>query len=87
MIHKKFTGKIVSNKMDKTVVVAVEKSKRHPLYEKVQKTTKKFKAHTEKKLELGSIVVIEQTRPLSRDKFWKVIEVVGETDAGKGKKE
>ncbi|MEK7611204.1 MAG: 30S ribosomal protein S17 [Patescibacteria group bacterium] len=87
MIHKKFTGKIISNKMDKTVVVAVEKSKRHPLYEKVQKTTKKFKAHTEEKLELGAVVVIEQTRPLSRDKFWKVIEVVAAPAAGKGKKE
>lgn len=87
MIHKKFTGKIVSNKMTKTVVVAVEKSKRHPLYEKVQKTTKKFKAHSDEKLELGAIVVIEQTRPLSRDKFWKVVEVVTEKGDGKGNKE
>ena len=62
------TGVVVSNKMDKTITVAVESDKRHPLYGKVYKTTKKFKAHDEKnECNIGDIVEIMETRPLSKD--------------------
>lgn len=86
MIHKKFTGKVVSNKMMKTVVVEVQESKRHPLYEKVLRRTKKFKAACEDKLDLGVSVVIEQTRPLSKEKSWRVVEILAEEKNGKDKK-
>lgn len=86
MIHKRFTGKIVSNKMMKTVVVAVEKTKRHALYEKVLRQTRKFKAESDTKLALGTRVIIEQTRPLSKEKFWRVVEVLTDEESGKGPK-
>lgn len=76
MSRKRLSGKIVSNKMAKTVVVAVEQKRRHPLYEKVLPRIRKYKAHTEETLPLGVAVVIEQARPLSREKRWRVVEVL-----------
>ncbi|HEU4965566.1 MAG TPA: 30S ribosomal protein S17 [Bacilli bacterium] len=73
------TGKVVSDKMDKTIVVAVEEQKKHPLYGKLVKVTKKFKAHDENNTaKIGDIVKIMETRPLSKDKRWRLVEVVEE---------
>jgi small subunit ribosomal protein S17 len=70
-------GKVVSDKMDKTIVVAVETYKRHPLYGKRVKTTKKFKAHDEQNIaKVGDIVKIMETRPLSKEKRWRLVEIV-----------
>ncbi len=69
-------GKVVSDKMDKTVVVAVEMKVRHPLYKRTVKSTKKYKAHDENnEARTGDTVVIMETRPLSKDKRWRVIEI------------
>ncbi len=69
-------GKVVSDKMDKTIVVAVETTKRHPLYHKTMKVTKKYKAHDENnEAKIGDTVVIMETRPLSKDKHWRLVEV------------
>ena len=71
------TGIVVSNKMDKTITVAVELDKRHPLYGKVYKTTKKFKAHDETNTcGVGDKVLIAETRKLSKDKNWRVVEII-----------
>jgi len=71
------TGVVVSDKMDKTVVVAVERLMRHPLYGKAIKRTKKFKAHDENnECRVGDTVKIMETRPLSHDKRWRVVEIV-----------
>lgn len=70
-------GRVVSDKMDKTITVAVETYKRHPLYGKRVKYTKKFKAHDENnQAKLGDIVRIMETRPLSKDKRWRLVEIV-----------
>ncbi|TET26333.1 MAG: 30S ribosomal protein S17 [Dehalococcoidia bacterium] len=70
-------GRVVSNKMDKTVVVAVETRRRHPLYKKTIKRTIKHKAHDEKnECRLEDIVRIVETRPLSRQKRWRVAEII-----------
>jgi len=70
-------GRIVSNKMDKTAVVAVETSRHHPLYKKAIKRTVKYKAHDENnECGLGDIVRIVETRPLSRHKRWRVAEII-----------
>ncbi|MBA4542348.1 MULTISPECIES: 30S ribosomal protein S17 [Thermoactinomyces] len=70
-------GKVVSDKMDKTIVVAVETYKKHPLYGKRVKYTKKFKAHdAENQAKVGDIVRIMETRPLSKDKRWRLVEIV-----------
>ncbi len=70
-------GLVVSDKMDKTVVVAVERLKRHPLYGRVQRVTKRFKAHDETNdCKVGDRVRIAETRPLSKDKCWRVLQVV-----------
>lgn len=72
-------GKVVSDKMDKTIVVAVETYKKHDLYHKRIKHTKKFKAHDENnQAKAGDIVKIMETRPLSKDKRWRLVEVVEE---------
>lgn len=76
MGRKRFSGKVVSNKMAKTVVVAVEQKRRHPLYEKVLSKIKRYQAQTLGALPLDTEVVIEQTRPLSRKKRWRVVEVL-----------
>ena len=70
-------GKVVSDKMEKTVVVAVERLVRHPLYHKLIKQTVKFKAHDENnESHLGDTVKIMETRPLSKEKRWRVVEVL-----------
>ena len=75
--HKTRFGRVVSNKMDKTVVVAVETSKRHPLYKKIIRRTVRYKAHDENnKCELGDMVRIVETRPLSKEKRWRVAEIM-----------
>ena len=70
-------GKVVSNKMDKTIVVAIETLVKHPLYGKRMKKTIKFKAHDEKnECSIGDTVKIMETRPISKDKRWRLVEVV-----------
>lgn len=66
-------GTIVSNKMQKTVVVSVERIKKHPKYKKIFKVHKKYKAHAADPFEIGDKVVIEECNPISKDKKWKVI--------------
>ena len=76
-LRKTRTGKVVSNKMDKTIVVAVENHVRHPLYNKIVKRTYKLKAHDEKnECGIGDTVKVMETRPLSKDKRWRLVEVV-----------
>ena len=76
-LRKTRTGKVVSNKMDKTIVVAIEDNVKHPLYGKIIKTTKKFKAHDENnECGIGDKVMIMETRPLSKDKNWRVVEII-----------
>jgi small subunit ribosomal protein S17 len=70
-------GRVVSDKMDKTIVVAVETKVRHPLYGKTVNKTTKFKAHDEKnEAKLNDRVQIMETRPLSKDKRWRLVEIV-----------
>ena len=70
-------GKVVSDKMDKTVVVAVERLVQHPLYKKAMKQTIKFKAHDENnERHVGDTVEIMETRPLSKEKRWRVVEIL-----------
>ncbi len=72
-------GKVVSDKMDKTIVIAVETQKKHALYGKRIKHTKKFKAHDENnQAKIGDVVKIMETRPLSKDKCWRLVEIVEE---------
>jgi len=79
--HKFRLGQVVSDKMDKTVVVAVETPKRHPLYKKTIKRVVKYKAHDEKnKCRTGDKVIIVETRPLSREKRWRVSEIVAKAE-------
>ena len=71
------TGRVVSDKMDKTVVVSVERLRRHPIYKRVVRLSTKFKAHdAENTAHVGDTVRIEESRPLSREKRWTVVEVV-----------
>ncbi len=70
-------GKVVSDKMDKTIVVAVEESIKHPLYKKIVKRTQRFKAHDERnECTIGDRVEIMETRPLSKDKRWRLVNIV-----------
>lgn len=70
-------GKVVSDKMDKTIVVAVEDFVKHPLYGKTMRRTTKFKAHDEANgAKIGDVVRIMETRPLSKEKRWRLIEIV-----------
>ena len=74
--HKTRLGQVVSDKMDKTVVVAIETPKRHPLYKKTVKRTVRYKVHDEKnECRVGDIVKIVETRPLSKQKYWRVAEI------------
>ncbi len=67
-------GEVVSDKMDKTVVVLVSKYKKHPIYQKYHKVTKRYKAHDEKnQFKVGDIVRIIESRPISKEKRWKVL--------------
>ncbi|KKU85313.1 MAG: 30S ribosomal protein S17 [Parcubacteria group bacterium GW2011_GWA2_47_8b] len=75
--HRKLQGVVVSDKMQKTAVVAVTYMKKHPKYLKYFKVTNRFKAHDENKAyKVGDKVVIEETRPISKDKRWKIIAKV-----------
>ena len=75
--HKTRVGRVVSNRMDKTVVVEVETPKRHPLYKKTLRRRVKFKAHDENnQCGLGDLVRIIETRPLSKQKRWRVGEII-----------
>jgi len=75
--HKTRVGEVVSDKMDKTVVVEVVRLYAHPLYKKRVKTTKRYKAHDEaNECRVGDKVRIEECRPISKDKSWKVIAIV-----------
>ena len=76
-MRKVKVGKVVSDKMDKTMVVAVEDSVKHPLYKKIVKRTKKLKAHDEKnECKIGDRVEIMETRPLSKDTRWRLVEII-----------
>ena len=76
-LRKTRTGKVISNKMDKTIVVAVEDHVKHPLYNKIVKRTYKLKAHDEKnECNIGDRVRVMETRPLSKDKRWRLVEII-----------
>ncbi len=76
-LRKTRTGKVVSNKMQKTIVVAVEDHVKHPLYGKIVKRTYKLKAHDEKnECSIGDTVKVMETRPLSKDKRWRLVEII-----------
>ena len=76
-LRKTRTGKVVSNKMDKTVVIAIEDNVRHPLYKKIIKNTVKLKAHDQNnECSMGDRVLVMETRPLSKDKRWRVVEII-----------
>ena len=76
-LRKTRTGKVVSNKMDKTIVVAIQDNVKHPLYKKIVKRTIKFKAHDDKnECNIGDTVRIMETRPLSKDKRWRLVEII-----------
>ena len=81
MAKKTLTGTVISNKMDKTVVVAVESRRQHPLYKKVLRRITKYYAHNEGNMcQEGDVVKIVETHPLSKTKRWRVVEIV----SGKG---
>ena len=76
-LRKTRIGKVVSDKMDKTIVVAVEKHVKHPLYGKIVKKTYKLKAHDENnECGIGDTVKVMETRPLSKDKRWRLVSIV-----------
>ena len=76
-LRKVRTGKVVSDKMDKTIVVAIMENERHPLYKKVMKKTYRLKAHDENnECKVGDKVTVMETRPLSRDKRWRLVEII-----------
>ncbi len=76
-LRKTRTGKVVSDKMDKTVVVAIEDHVKHPLYGKIVKRTVKLKAHDENnECHVGDTVRVMETRPLSKDKRWRIVKVM-----------
>ena len=75
--RKTRVGKVVSDKMEKTIVVAVEDHVRHPLYKKIVKRTYKLKAHDENnECRIGDTVKVMETRPLSKDKRWRLVEII-----------
>ena len=76
-LRKTRTGKVVSDKMDKTIVVAIQDNVQHPLYKKIVKRTVRLKAHDEKnECRVGDRVLVMETRPLSKDKRWRVVEII-----------
>ena len=76
-LRKTRIGKVVSNKMDKTIVVAIENHVKHPLYNKIVKRTYKLKAHDENnECKIGDTVKVMETRPLSKDKRWRLVEII-----------
>lgn len=75
--RKEKTGVVVSNKMDKSIVVIVERKEKHPIYKKFVKKTTKFSAHDEKnECNVGDTVRIMETRPLSKNKCWRLVEII-----------
>lgn len=75
--RRRLVGRVMSDKMDKTVIVAVDRTMRHPLYQKVMRTTKKYMAHDEEnQAAVGDTVRIVESRPISRNKRWVVQEIV-----------
>ncbi|KAF0143433.1 MAG: 30S ribosomal protein S17 [Nitrospirae bacterium] len=79
MSKKIYTGKVVSDKMDKTVVVAVTRLVQHPVFKKTVKKVTRFKAHDEEnKCKTGDMVSVVEMRPISKDKRWKVISILEE---------
>lgn len=76
-LRKTMIGRVVSDKMDKTIVVAVENNVKHPLYSKIIKRTYKLKAHDEENSsKIGDRVKVMQTRPLSKEKRWRLVEII-----------
>ena len=76
-LRKTRVGKVVSDKMDKTIVIAVEDHVKHPLYKKIVKRTYKLKAHDEQnECKIGDTVKVMETRPLSKDKRWRLVEIM-----------
>ena len=76
-LRKTRTGLVVSDKMDKTVVVAIKENVRHPMYNKVMKRTSKLKVHDENnECHIGDKILIMETRPLSKDKRWRFVEII-----------
>lgn len=81
-VKRTLVGRVVSDRMSKTVTVLVERRVKHPVYGKVVSVSKKYHAHDEGSLaKLGDTVAIEETRPLSRTKSWRVSKLIGSTDA------
>lgn len=82
MAKKQLTGKIISNKMQKTVVVKVERLKEHPKYKKRYKLHKNYKVHVEsEEYQIGDQVIIEECSPISKDKKWKIIKRIKSHDS------
>ena len=80
-LQRVLQGTVVSNKMEKTVVVTVERKTKHPLYHKVMSVTTRYKAHDDDNgCHLGDVVRIQECRPMSRDKRWRVVEIVSRGD-------
>ena len=76
-LRKTRTGKVVSDKMDKTITVAIEDHVKHPLYGKIVKRTYKLKAHDKNnECKMGDTVKVMETRPLSKDKRWRLVEII-----------
>ncbi len=76
-LRKVRIGKVVSNKMDKTIVVAIQDKVRHPLYKKIVNKTVKLKAHDEKnECDIGDTVRVMETRPLSKEKRWRLVDII-----------
>ena len=76
-LRKTRVGKVVSDKMDKTIVVAIEDNVKHPLYKKIVKRTYKLKSHDENnECNIGDRVKVMETRPLSKDKRWRLVEII-----------
>jgi small subunit ribosomal protein S17 len=89
MPRRQLRGKIISDKMQKTVIVEVERIKKHPKYKRRYKISKKYKAHVEKdEYKTGDKVIIEECRPLSKDKKWRVVKkITSYIGEGSGKPE
>ena len=76
-LRKTRVGTVVSNKMEKTIVVAIKTRVKHPLYGKIQNKTTKLKAHDEKNVcDIGDVVKVIETRPLSKEKRWRLLEII-----------
>lgn len=77
LFRKTRVGRVVSNKMDKTVVIAIEDRVQHPIYKKIMKQTVKLKVHDEKnECAVGDKIKVMETRPLSKDKRWRLVEII-----------